>query len=427
MTLDKSTVLAALTPEAVLQHFSIPGQWRGRWLRSRRCAQGDHDTDAFGICRSGHWHCHAHDSGGDLLRLVATGHGLDPRTDFQHTLELAAAIAGVTDDESFGGSDAASKPVPRASLPPIPPLEERVALAKRRAAWVWDRLLRREETPRSTADLYLAHERKLDPVGIRKLEDLRETPLRVTSGMQQMNEDYRRFVRSFSVPGVALPVRAVDDGSLVDIRIRRYEPREGQSKIVGMLGGVTVGPADRGGVRQLVGCYGQPACLDPGPSKLVVVVEGALDYLTALGLWPDAQVLGAVDAGCMGLVAGHAARGLASYPGAQLLIVEQADPPRPQADGIMKLGSGDRSVNEDVNAATKVAVRILGPRRVGWLFCGVSCVKLADGFSMRNPPSDPNAPVPVEHTTTKDLNDLVRAGLDPTKMVRWWRDMGEPV
>lgn len=409
MTLDKSTVLAALTPEAVLQHFGIPGQWRGRWLRSRRCAKVDHDTEAFGLARDGHWSCHACDMGGDLLRLVATGHGLDPRTDFQKVLEIAAEIAGVQDDDSFGGSDVASKAVPRAPLPPIPPLAERVALAKKRAAWVWDRLVRREETPRSAADGYLAHERKLDPVGLRKLEDLRETPFRHTLDGRQ-SEDLTRFVRSFSVPGIALPVRAVDDGSLVDIRIRRYEPRDNQPKIVGMLGGVTVGPADRGGVRQLVGCYGHPECIDPGPSLLVVVVEGAVDYLTALNVWPDAQVLGAVDAGCMGLVTAHAARQLASYPGARLLIVEQADPPRAQADGTMKLGSGDRSVNEDVNAATKVAVRILGPRRVGWLFCGTQENLVAGQVGV----------------TTKDLNDLVRFGLDPRKMVRWWSDMGEP-
>lgn len=409
MTLNKDTVLAALTPEAVLRHFGIQGAWRGYWLRSRRCAKEDHSDDAFGIKRDGHWHCWSCNEGGDLLRLVATGAKLDPRTDFQAVLEIAAEIANVTDDESFGGRRAGSTAIPRTPLPPIPPLEERVGVAKRRAAWVWDRLVRREETPRSAADLYLAHERKLDPVGIRHLEDLRETPLRVTPQEHAKSEDMARFVRSFSVPGIALPVRAVDDGSLVDVRIRRYEPREGQPKIVGMLGGVTVSPADRGGVRQLVGCYGQPACLDPGPSKLVVVVEGAMDYLTALCLWPDAQVLGAVDAGCVGLVAGHAARGLASYPGARMLIVEQADPPRVQADGTMKLGSGDRSVNEDVNAATKVAVRILGPRRVGWLFCGTFEPAVSG--------------VPLKET--KDLNDLVRCGYDPTKMVRWWRDMGE--
>lgn len=404
MTLDRSTVLAALRVEDVLQHFQISGSWRGRWLRSRRCAQGDHDDDAFGISREGRWHCFPHDSGGDLLRLVALGHGLDPRTDFQAVLALAAKIAGVQDDESFGGSGGIPTAIPRSPLPPIPPLAERVELAKRRAQWVWDRLVRREETPRSVADLYLAHERKLDPIGIRNLEDLRETPLRVTMPEIQRSEDMQRFVRSFSVPGVALPVRAADDGHLVDIRVRRYEPREGQPKIVGMLGGVTVGPADRGGTRSLVGCYGHPECLDPGPSKLVVIVEGALDYLTALNVWPDAQTLGAVDAGCMGLVAGHAARQLASYPGARLLIVEQADQPREQADGTLKLGSGDRSVNEDVNAATKVAVRILGPKRVGWLFCGAD--------SVTNP-----------HGPTKDLNDLVRLGMDPAKMVRWWPNM----
>lgn len=408
MTLDRATVLAALRVEDVLQHFQITGSWRGRWLRSRRCAQGDHDNDAFGISREGRFHCHAHDSGGDLLRLVALGHGLDPRTDFPAVLALAAEIAGVQDDESFGGSGGIPTAIPRSPLPPIPPLTERVELAKRRAQWVWDRLVRREETPRSVADLYLAHDRKLDPVGIRNLEDLRETPLRVLTDLSR-SEDWGRMVRSFSVPGVALPVRAADDGRLVDIRIRRYEPREGQSKIVGMLGGVTVGPADRGGTRSLVGCYGHPECLDPGPSKLVVIVEGALDYLTSLNVWPDAQILGAVDAGCMGLVAGHAARQLASYPGARLLIVEQADPPREQADGTLKLGSGDRSVNEDVNAATKVAVRILGPKRVGWLFCGA----LGRDENMVGKPC-------------KDLNDLVVGGFTTAEigqMVRWWPDM----
>ncbi|HEY6114474.1 MAG TPA: hypothetical protein VI172_00815 [Candidatus Dormibacteraeota bacterium] len=413
MTLDKSAVIASLTVDAVLQHFQIAGAWRGHWLRSRRCAKADHSDDAFGIKRDGHWHCWSCNEGGDLLRLVAFGHGIDPRTDFQRALELAAEIARVQDDESFGGTEP-RKPVVRPALPPIAPLPERIALAKRRAAWVWDRLVRREETPRSAADGYLAHERRLDPTGLRKLEDLRETPLRVAPQEIARSEDMARFVRSFSVPGIALPVRAVDDGQLVDVRIRRYEPREGQPKIVGMLGGVTVGAPDRGGVRQLVGCYGHPECIDPGPSLLVVVVEGAVDYLTALNVWPDAQVLGAVDAGSMSLVVGHVARGLASYPGANLLIVEQADPPRMQQDGTTKLGSGDRSINEDVNAATKVAVRILGPKRVGWLFCGgVEPYLHQDGGPAI--------------CTTKDLNDLVRAGIYPKKLVRWWRDMGEEV
>lgn len=407
MTLDRATVLAALRAEDVIAHFGISGQWRGRWLRSRSCAQGDHDTEAFGISRDGRWHCHAHDTGGDLLRLIALGEKLDLRNDFPRILEIAAEIAGVEDDESFGGRGERPAPKARAPLPPIPPLQERIAIAKKRAAWVWDRLYKWDEVSRTTewgrpgrhsvADAYLALERRLDPVGIRKLEDLRETPMKITIQESVKSADLKSLSYTFAVPGVALPVRAIDDGRLVDIRIRRFEPREGQPKIVGMLGGVTVGGAENGRPRTLVGCYGFPHCIDPGPSRTVVIVEGALDYLTALNVWPDAQVLGAVDAGSMSLVAGHAARGLAGYPGGKIILVEQND------------GAGaaaDRSVNEDPNAATKVCVRILGPKRVGWVFCG-----------------PPAGAAPDSTPASKDLNDLVRLGVRVPDLVRWWSDM----
>jgi hypothetical protein len=401
MTLDRATVLAALRAEDVTQHFAIPGQWRGRWLRSSRCALGDHDTEAFGIARDGHWHCWACDKGGDLLRLVAVGEKLDMRADFPRILEIAAAIAGVDDEESFGASP---KPPAKARdpLPPVPPLAQRVALAKKRAAWVWSRLFKWDDMARTTewgqpgrksvADSYLALERGLDPVVLRKLEELRETPMRITPQESCKSADLKTLSFMFATPGVALPVRHILDGELVDVRVRRFEPRDGQPKIIGMLGGVTAGPAEGGRPRQLVGCYGNPHCIDPGPSRMVVVCEGAMDYLTGLCVWPDAQVLGAVDAGTLNLVAAHAARGLADYPGGKLLIVEQND------------GAGaaaDRSVNEDVNAATKVAVRILGPKRVGWLFCKDGEVKL------------------------KDLNDLFRRrGADITRaMAKWWVEL----
>lgn len=411
MTLDRATVLAALRAEDVVQHFSIPGQWRGRWLRSSRCALGDHGTDAFGISREGHWHCHAHDQGGDILRLIAVGEKLDMRNDFPRILEIAAAIAGVDDDDSFGGPPR-MLPKIRAQLAPVPPLADRVALAKKRAKWVWSRLWAWGDTSWSdqpkvvpwgepgrhaAADLYLGKIRKLDPVAIRKREELRETPMRITLEESCKSPDLKSLAFVFATPGIALPVRCVTTGEMVDIRIRRYEPREGQPKIVGMLGGVTAGPAEGGRPRQLVGCYGFPHCIDPGPSRTVIVCEGAMDYLTALQVWPDAQVLGAVDAGSLSLVAGHAARGLAGYPGGKLIIVEQNDGPGAAAD---------RSVNEDPNAATKVAVRILGPKNVGWLFC-----------------EDDGGGAPV-----KDLNDLVgRRGADPVRnYVRWWSEVGEP-
>jgi len=408
MTLDRATVVAALRAEDVVAHYGIPGQWRGRWLRSTRCAVADHGSEAFGISRDGHWHCHAHDAGGDLLRLIAVGEKLDLRAEFPRILEIAAEIAGVDDEESFGGRGERPAPKARAAPPPIPPLHERIATAKKRAAWVWDRLYKWDEVARTTergkpgrksvADSYLALERKLDPVDIRKLEELRETPLKITPQEAMKSDAMKSLSYSFAIPGVALPVRAIDDGKLVDVRIRRFEPREGQPKIIGMLGGVTVGPSEPGRPRALVGCYGFPHCVDPGPSRAVVCVEGAMDYLTGLCLWPDAQILGAVDAGSLALVVGHAARGLAGYPDGRIIIVEQND------------GTGaaaDRSVNEDVNAATKVAVRILGPKRVGWLFCG-------------EPP--PGALV-GDNFVAKDLNDLVRVGCDPRKMVKWWVDL----
>jgi hypothetical protein len=122
-----------------------------------------------------------------------------------------------------------------------------------------------------------------------------------------------------------------------------------------------------------------------------------MDYLTGLCLWPEAQILGAVDAGSLNLVVMHAARQLASYPGGKLIIVEQND-------GVG--AAADRSVNEDVNAASKKAIAILGPKRIGWLFCGLQENLIAGQVGV----------------TTKDLNDLVRIGADPRKMVRWWSD-----
>lgn len=401
MTPDRATIQAALRAEDVVTHFAIPGQWRGRWLRSRRCSLGDHDTDAFGIARDGRWHCWSHDQGGDLLKLIAVGEKLDMRNDFPRILEIAAQIAGIEDDESFGAPER-PKPKAREPLPPLPSLAERVAVAKKRATWVWSRLLSYDEASiiragirRSAGDGYL-QSRALKVSRVREAEELRETPIRSTADERAKHPDLQRLAYNFSVPGIALPVRHVLDGSLVDIRIRRYQPIEDQPKIVGMLGGVTAGPSEGGRPRQLVGCYGNPHCIDPGPSRMVVCCEGAMDYLTALCVWPEAQVLGAVDAGSLGLVAQHAARGLAEYPGGKLLIVEQND-------GIG--AAADRSVNEDPNAATKVAVRILGPKRVGWLFCS-------------GEPQGIGVP-----SSTKDLNDLLRAGRDVNSMARWWVDI----
>lgn len=372
-------------------------------MRSSRCGATDHSSDAFGLARDGKWHCWACDSGGDLLKLLALGEGLDIRSDFSRVLELAAKIAGVDDEEDFGGVPAA-KPAPRERppAPPVVPLADRITLARRRAAWVWPRLCARSDIRFSGADIYLAEKRLLDPAAVRAREEIRDTPMRCSAEEAGKHPDLKRLAGSFSVPGMAIPVRSPIDGALVDIRIRRLEPRtlpDGteQPKIVGMLGGVTTGPAETGQARTLVGCYGRPHAID---SDLVIVVEGMVDYLTALVAWPNADVLGAVDAGSMALVAGHAARALAARDDeSRLVIVEQNDAPNKRGER-----AADRTVNEDPNAATKVATRILGPRRLGWLFCD---------YEIRGEPGA---------VRLKDLNDLyrARAPLVPT----WWTDLG---
>ncbi len=308
-SLDKATVLAQLRAEDVAAHLGITGRWNGRWMRSTRCGEADHGAEAFGISRDGVWHCHACDKGGDLLRLLSIAEKLDMRSDFPALLAIAASIAGVEDDESFG---MAAKPLPkdRAPIPPVVPLADRVAVAKRRAAWAWSRLCTHDESARpqrdglsrSSADLYLQG-RGVDSDAIRDREEFRETPLRCTMEEMCAKPELKSLAYLFAAPGIAFPVRHAVTGELVDVRVRRYEPRDDQPKIVGMLGGVTSGPAEAGRPRQLVGCYGRPHHID---SDLVVVGEGAMDYATAMTVWPNAHVLCAVSAGELGLVAAHA-------------------------------------------------------------------------------------------------------------------------
>lgn len=413
MNVQRDDVVAALRSEDVANHLGIKGQWRGRWMRSARCGETDHGSECFAIAQHGRWHCHSCDKGGDLLALLALGEGLDIKEDFGKVLEIAAGIAGVEVDaggDLFGIGPSKPAPRPRPEAAPLAPLADRIALAKRRAAWVWDRLTGSDcEIPQT----YL-RARGLDPARVLAREQLKSTPLQLDKALRVQIEDrapnitpelrtlwWTMGIRKGTL-SMAIPVRAVTDGALVDVRLRRLEPLEGQPKIVGMVGNVTVAPAERGKMRRLIGCYGNPHAID---ADHVVIVEGALDYLTALQLWPGAQVLGAVEAGTLALVTAHAASALAWRDStSRLTIVEQADPPRVLKDGRTVAGAADQSINEDPNAATKVAVRLLGhPKRVGWLFCELAGT-LVDGK-------------PV-----KDLNDLIRAGADVMGMHRWWTD-----
>jgi hypothetical protein len=419
VSLDKARILESLRAEDVANFLGIKGPWHGRWMRSATCPVMHHSGDAFAISRDGKIACHACDYGGGLLDALALGQGLGSHdgkrvtiSDFPRVLEIAAGIAGVEDDF---GPVTKPKPPERPPAPPLPPLHVRLDVARKRAAWIWQRLFSHEES--SMPEQYLRL-RGLDPARVMKREKLRATPLRLTPEQRDaidrndpsVSKDLRTLwwtlgTRRGTMSLVA-PVRHVDDGSFVDLRARRLEPEEGQPKIIGMVGGVTTSPAERGSTRRLIGCYGNPHAIE---SDHVIIVEGMVDYLTGLALWPNAQILGAVDAGSIALLARHAAKALAYCdPKSRLTIVEQDDPPRTLESGKVVTGAADQSINEQPTAAAKTAIGLLGPRRVGWLFCDPEHSAAAGGKRE------------LDGKPVKDLNDVMRAGADVDRMFVWW-------
>lgn len=327
--LDRDTVVGALAPHELCDHYGIALRWHGRWGRARRCPRTDHGTDAFAVSRDGRWHCHACDEGGDLLHLIAAAEQLDIRVDFPKVLEVAAAIAGISTD-GFGEPD---KPPPpkRAPPPPLEPLEQRIARAQKRAAWLWQRLQSialdmSRPMIGSAPRQYLKHR----GINFARLpaDEVRYTPAAISmSEAKERGGDLLTLFRMWTysddveVAGIAIPVRHVETGALVDVRCRRIDPGSGP-KVIGMIGGV---PHSEG---ELVGCYGHPHAL---AKRVVCVVEGLPDYLTGVALWPDFDVLGAVDAASYPLVAAHAAA-YCAQSGAQLVLVAQDDGPGRAAD-----------------------------------------------------------------------------------------------
>ena len=351
---DKDAVISRLTPDAVAAQYGVLGRWSGRWLRSKRCPASTHGTDAFGLSRDGKWHCHACDEGGgDLLSLVAAFEGLDCRNDFPAVLEVAAAIAGVDVEEDFEA--APRKPTHRpAPASTIAPLAQRVEVAVARAAWIWNLLDSNLERVR----------RAIGWRGI-DLTPKTEREVRLLGFLRQptMDPEMGRVVHRIfaSSPGWGIAVRHIEMGALCDVRARRFEPAEGEPKILGMPGSVTVDSRRDGGA-DLVACYGRPHELG---AATVVVAEGWADYLTAAWRWPAADVLGSVDAGQYPLVAGFAARYLAERGGGRLVLVVQDDTREPDFGEVAREGAAEKAVN----LASKRAIALLGPEAVSWIEC----------------------------------------------------------
>lgn len=317
MSLDRAAVRDALTPELVAAHYGIEGRWLGKWMRSRQCPITVHASQAFGISRDGMWHCWSCDQGGDLLDLVAAGEALDIKREFGDVLEVAAAIAGVVDEDSFG----AATPKPRAPRPAVvEDRAQRISIARIRAKWLWLRLDPRlvpmgKRDDAGEGPEYLRR-RGLDPMDLARMgESIRFAPAQINPIELAGREELQKTRAMFAPPAVCLPVRSIIDNELTDVRTRRLRPREGEPKILGMPGGVTWPDGE------LAGCYGRPASLGLGD---VILVEGWADYLAARLAWPEEDVLGAVDAGQLRAVAGFAAAHCADV-GSRLVMLVHHD------------------------------------------------------------------------------------------------------
>lgn len=339
--LERATVRDALDPIAVAQHCGIESlRWAGRWARSRRCAETDHSTTAFAVSRDGMWHCFGCGTGGDLFALIAIAERLDVKADFPKVLTIAAEIAGIDAEEEyddFGPPPSKAQRLTRAAPPPMPELGERISKAATSATWLWDRL----SPPDRASKMYLESRGLL---ALPPHAEIRATPLRMSKTQAEQNKSAMTIFRMWGIPGIAVPVRHVETGTIVDVRCRRYEVSGDEPKVIGMLGGVTTHNPDGKGA-ELVACYGNPHKLSTG---IVIVVEGLADTLTAMQIWPDFDVLGAVDAAQYPLVAGFAAD-YCARSSARLVLVAQHDH-IPVDDPVSDTGAADKAVDK---AATR--------------------------------------------------------------------------
>lgn len=360
MTIDKEDVLSRLTPDLVAAQYGIVGRWQGRWLRARRCGLVDHTAAAFGLSREGTWHCWSCDEGGgDLLSLVAWAEGLDCKTEFPAVIEVAAQIAGVEADD-FGAP--ARKPRATRPVVELAPFRERLEIATGRAAWIWARMdgdVARIDRAIAWRNITLTRKTRDD---VKLLGGYDWTHALAKAKDERLARSLKAIYAS--QPGYAIVVRSIESGAPVDVRARRFEPREGEPKILGMPGGLTI-DSRTDGASDLVGCYGMPHALQ---ADLVIVAEGWCDYLTAAWRWPHADALGAVDAGQYPLVAAYAARYLAERGQGKLVLVVQDDgegKPDPRDETKVIPPAAARAAD----LASKRAIGLLGPHAVSWIDC----------------------------------------------------------
>jgi len=284
MKLDAPSLRALLTPAMVLDYFEIQRRGHAQWSVQLCPTCGQLKRGSLSIHPgTGLWSCHHCGAHGGLFDLVAGYAGIDPKSDFQRTLGIAATIAGVphgVPDEQYeallkehrarraeqSAAEAARRDRVRARMPAI-----------------WNSLARRHVT----GENYL-RERNIDPVVL-------------------FEQDAVRYSK-FGDPAVRLYDLATGNHTGIQYRVLR-----GDTKLLVQPGSQTAGAS----------LLGQLSFLDQ--RRAAVIVEGLADTLVAQLLWPEAAVFGAAGAEQLETIAAAVGAAIARHRGILLIVPDNDD------------------------------------------------------------------------------------------------------
>jgi hypothetical protein len=285
---DAIDVRAALTAQAVLDHYGWNYKRRGARLKSTACPdRADHTRpDAFSMSvLDGRWRCFPCVTDGDALDFIAARERFDIVADFQSVLEIAASIAGV------GPS----------SLPELERAARREAAAGARAAAERNEVARKAELARRAIPRATRYWATCAADHARGLQYLAERDLAPAARLARFD------LRLGGSPAIPLHTSTGEVRNVV----RRALPELGDPKTPGL-----------------------PQCPTPGTllhsltdvcsTRPTIIVEGVADALTAAIAWPRAVVLGAHGADNLPLVARAAARAVVATRG-RLMVVPHYD------------------------------------------------------------------------------------------------------
>lgn len=291
-----SDVLDALHVDDIVSRYGLKVRGRGGEYRLHECPRCKAVSRRTAVCinaESGLWVHHGHErkSGGNCsgnaIDLVAACEGID--SDDPRALEIAAQIAGVelrelTDAERRERRERRNRAREARDAEAALVEGERQRKARVRSAQYWNSLARRNRC----GEAYL-RSRALVPDAL-------------------IDGDRVRF-DAYGNPHV--PMYGLTDSEIVNVSCRRIAPQDHESRIP-VLSACPTAATICGRVR------------DIADGVDVVIVEGVMDTLSAIQLWPSAVALGAHCAGRLADVVSAVAPIVAAKRG-RMLIVPDAD------------------------------------------------------------------------------------------------------